>query len=445
MARRRVAHCASFRYALHLLSSSVPAQCVGPGFDRERSAANRVRGIISWPELFPFPSWFPRGFNSVASAYISPAITRKSVLNGIQSFHQLCRHVRREPHWADGSGVPTRRAAPFDTPRGSGLPSRVGPRVRGTARRLGVGRTLLLLRHLRLMGLQRTVEMEVTKRLLLPLAVNAPPTSTGVDGPEIHMILCHRDLYRGLWALYSLHHFSPGSFRLKIHDDGTLDAQDRCLLERIFPGLVIVPRAVADATVVQRLEAQGLTRCAEARRRFFWALKLFDPAVLSDEASFCLIDSDVLFFSSPRELFNGGTQPQAMYLVDQENSYSLSRPELRQLLGQECLERCNSGLIRLAPDLRRIEAYLAHNSFWVGDDSIHSYKEQTLYAMELTASNAAPLPGSYAMPPLAGKSWAYTAVHYCGGPLSSHLYFAEGLHYLARRFDLPLTSPDLSP
>jgi hypothetical protein len=254
-----------------------------------------------------------------------------------------------------------------------------------------------------------------------------PPVQSVGDGIEVHMLLNHARVYEGMWAVYSFSHFTDHYCRIVIHDDGTLTHDDVNMLKRLFPDCRLISRATADMVVVPYLETRQLFRCLKWRQERPVALKLIDIGIMADDTEFVIIDSDVLFFARPDDLVDtlAGTElvpGMPRYSVDVASCYCLTDEELGTILGRECVSACNVGVLRTsAPDLTKIESFLALPAFWE-----HWWGEQTLWAMDLTLRDAVALPDSYATAPEKMPKGAIS-LHCCGSPGPRILYYRQAL------------------
>ncbi len=94
----------------------------------------------------------------------------------------------------------------------------------------------------------------------------------------VRALLCHAHVAMGLRCFGSLFRCSDRAIDLRLHDDGSLTPQDADALRAAFPDVQIIPRAEADARVLDALG--GLPHCREFRARFISALKMFDTLLL---------------------------------------------------------------------------------------------------------------------------------------------------------------------
>ncbi len=305
-------------------------------------------------------------------------------------------------------------------------------------RRLGVGRLLLRIQQLRVLTLRGATERYLARRRYLTCIQQAVPIPAGAGEVEVHMLLHHQRVYEGLWALYSFATLAERPCRMIIHDDGSLAHSDLKLLDRVFPGLRIIRRESADEALITYFRQRKLERCERFRRNLIFALKLFDPVFFAESDWFLLMDSDVLFYQKPVELFqdlndNSAESIDCLYSLDIASQYCLKEQEMTKVLGKACIERFNPGIVRVrraAVDFGDIEHWLSRPGFWTKTGSGDYYAELTLWAMALTLAGAQPLPNSYAI--CAPNPDGFTFGHYCGGGLSASLFYTRGIPYLKK-------------
>lgn len=160
------------------------------------------------------------------------------------------------------------------------------------------------------------------------------PFVTGVDHPdfELHMLLGRKHVGMALWAVKSFLHATKRSFKVVLHDDGTLSEDDLVKLKTHLVGARIIRKREADAIMRQILAAYP--NCFEYRftsrdttdhrgtkynMRIF-SLRLFDFNLLADSKKTLVLDADVLFFKEPKEILDWATSPSdgvSLYSVEQ--------------------------------------------------------------------------------------------------------------------------------
>lgn len=219
------------------------------------------------------------------------------------------------------------------------------------------------------------LEMEAAARTLplLPAAKGAPLS--------LHLLTGRRFWYQTAFCLWTFGRHAARPLAPVIYDDGTLAAEHREPLARLFPLIRFVPQA----DTLARLDAQlPASRFPELRAR--WSSypnlrKLTDPHVGATGWKL-ILDSDLLFFRSPDLLINWLDAPAApLHAIDCETSYGYTRPLMNELAGAEVAELVNVGLTGLdggAIDWERLE-YWCHTL--IERERMHYYLEQALIAM----------------------------------------------------------------
>jgi hypothetical protein len=256
----------------------------------------------------------------------------------------------------------------------------------------------------------------------------------------VHILTGANDWQLAAWAVASWFHHSETAWPLVVHDDGTLPARGREVLQRLFPITRFIERAEADATMAKVLTPFPF--CGDYRKAHPLALKIFDVPHFATAERFLVLDSDVLFFARPQEMIEWceGKREGCWFNEDVQEGALISAAEARDELGIRLWPRVNSGLCLLekrALDFDLCDRALAVTSLLSG----HVWRiEQTLFA--LCASKYARgglLPKTYEVS--LGKRAAPDAVarHYVGAVRDR--FYAEGLERL-RRVLLPQPDDD---
>jgi hypothetical protein len=178
---------------------------------------------------------------------------------------------------------------------------------------------------------------------------------------RVATLLGHAHVEMALSCLGSLLRYSADPLALRVHEDGSLTAEDR---ERLREGLgnpELVPRDEADERVGEALAGRPALRTF--RRSNPLALKLIDIPLLHGDGDLAYCDSDVLFLRPFADLFRfPGEEAGAVFMSDRQNAYSVRSWHLlaHPRLALPC--RVNSGILHFRtrffdPDL--LEWYLS--------------------------------------------------------------------------------------
>lgn len=191
-------------------------------------------------------------------------------------------------------------------------------------------------------------------------------------------LLGHAHMEMALACLGSLLRYSAEPLRLRVHEDGTLDAEDRGRLAGLGE-IEFVPRAEADARVADLLA--GRPPLLAFRQRNPLALKLLDiPLLAHRDGDLAYCDADILFVRPFAGLFQLPAEAGAVFMSDRQNAYSVRSWHLlaHPRLALPC--RVNSGILLFRtgfydPDL--LEWYFSRPEFGFAPVWI----EQTAWAL----------------------------------------------------------------
>ncbi|HEV2761677.1 MAG TPA: hypothetical protein VGV38_01685 [Pyrinomonadaceae bacterium] len=259
---------------------------------------------------------------------------------------------------------------------------------------------------------------------------SSPVAGTTNRACEIHVLTSAADWVNMMWALKSFYWVTGRDYALCVHDDGSLTPELRSVMQRHFPEARVVARDEADRKVLPLLA--GHPRCLEFRRTNQLSPKVFDFMAYLESDRMLLLDSDILFFSEPRELLRRIEDPAYRlnaFNADVSSAYTVEPRAVRERTGVELGERINSGLALVHRDSMRldwIEEFLGLPGI-IG----HFWRiEQTLYALCASKYGVELLPGEYDVR-LAEGIGHRPSRHYVGA--IRHLMYSEGMCHLVRR------------
>ena len=183
--------------------------------------------------------------------------------------------------------------------------------------------------------------------VIRPRILKTPPVERTDDRRcEIHALTSGEDWLNLIWALKSFYRASQRHYSLAIHDDGTLTEEAGLAMRRHFPTARFISRREADARAAVFLHEFPRSQALRGSNQL--SLKVFDFAAFLESDRMLLIDSDFLFFDTPRVLLERLEDPQyAKNSLNKDWSYgySVDLARVRALVTDFVLEdRINSGL-----------------------------------------------------------------------------------------------------
>ncbi|REJ69539.1 MAG: hypothetical protein DWQ31_04255 [Planctomycetota bacterium] len=220
------------------------------------------------------------------------------------------------------------------------------------------------------------------KAELLRQILHSDPVDCGEDDTlEIHLVSCQRDVYFSLWSLKTFWHYAQCQPRLVIHDDGTLNSEQRGLFAAHFRGCRMLTRAEADGAVAPLLKNYPHAWRYRFTQHHPFSLKLLDANLMTTSDLILLLDSDVIFFSRPKEILSGATSSEGRFMTDIWSPYAIEERELVATLPDLTRKQVNCGLALTFPaifDLAFVDETLG--TLFRYDDVAANLIEQTCYA-----------------------------------------------------------------
>jgi hypothetical protein len=258
------------------------------------------------------------------------------------------------------------------------------------------GKVLLFLQHLVVSpGPRYTISFEwgrVRQRHKI-LGTQPVYTNTAEEG-SVRYLVCHDQALEAVWSAKSLlADDRMRRWKLVFHDDGTLSRRDVALLHYHFPCAKVIGREEADWEMKDVLPPA----CKSLRDSLVLGLKLFDFAHFSYGRPYLALDTDVLFFRNPVELYEALSGPNRGVLWNQDppEAVSLSHT-LDEIIEKTGLrpERFNSGVLAIPRPFtqwQQIETWLHA----LGKPQMLWTIEQTIYGLIATSQGGNPLPTTY--------------------------------------------------
>jgi len=187
-----------------------------------------------------------------------------------------------------------------------------------------------------------------------------------------------------LWMLASFHETTGSRWLVTLHDDGSLREPDFETFRKIYPEICIVRPMDAEQRMADVLA--DYPRCRDYRRRMPHGLKCFDMPELCDESKYLMLDPDVLFFRTPREILNwteDANTKGCWFNRDFQEPSPISPAQAVTDLGVPLWPCVNTGLCLLERQtVRNLDAM----EEWLGHPALQNPKmqwrvEQTLLAL----------------------------------------------------------------
>jgi hypothetical protein len=231
-------------------------------------------------------------------------------------------------------------------------------------------------------------------------ALSPVPVATAAD-VEVHMLCGHRHVPMAIWAWWSLLRFCAGKYAAVLHSDGSLTAADIARFQKAFPGIRVEPAQSTDEIFAGVGGKAAFPFLHQFREDLKLSRKIMDFHMLARGKVVIMLDSDILFFRHPTELFDAAEQCRTLgsgvaFNKDIGSMFSAT-PEILSAHYKRNVPECfNSGLVVLPrfdlEGLKTIEALVAAaEPSW----RKNYFMEQTTLAVVSAALGAAPLPAKY--------------------------------------------------
>lgn len=266
---------------------------------------------------------------------------------------------------------------------------------------------------------------EQGRREMEQAAFSLSPPPDGI-GPalEIHLLTGRNFWSQTAFCLWTFARQSNRRLAPVIYDDGSLTAEFRQPLSRLFPAVRFVDRSETVARLDKFLPAARFPTLRERWINYPNIRKLIDPH-LGSSGWKLVMDSDLLFFREPAFLLKWLQSPaQPLHAVDCETSYGYTRPLMNELAGASVADLINVGLTGLDGselDWERLEQWC---TTLIARERTSYYLEQALIAMLIAGRKCAIAPAEdYVTLPVEPEASACRAVmhHYVAD--SKRAYF----------------------
>jgi hypothetical protein len=118
-----------------------------------------------------------------------------------------------------------------------------------------------------------------------------------------HFLTGARDFTMALWALASFYRYSTFIPKMYFHTDGTLRAHHKKIIERLFPDAVYIAGENVDSEYADLIREVPAFSAFKKTFPGFQSKKLIDTFVVAPFSYRFVLDSDILWFKDPIELY----------------------------------------------------------------------------------------------------------------------------------------------
>lgn len=293
-----------------------------------------------------------------------------------------------------------------------------------------------LARNLRDGGIKSSAEFLMEGRIFACLKDFV--TKFPLEPQEVHVLAGRERLPMAFWMMGSLVAARKSVPRFVLHDDGTMGAREANFLKSIFPFSRLITVVDADAVVLPTLK--GFPLLADYRKKHIFGKRLTDFSLLCKDEYLISVDTDILFFSNPEELFRSGDSGngKAIFMKDVADTSLIKAADFEGRYGVTLVSPVNAGLFSIpqrALEFSEMEKVLRDfrllevpRGEW--------YVEQTVLAALASLNGGVELlPTSYELTLNSPMRANAVARHYVGAV--RHLFYSEGIPKVRQGFKRP--------
>ncbi|WP_207532701.1 hypothetical protein [Desertivirga arenae] len=191
-------------------------------------------------------------------------------------------------------------------------------------------------------------KMLLSQQHMEKFSENLAPILSDEMGLPVYFLTGKKYLYQTLFCIYSLRKCSTQKFHFVLVDDGSFD---KALIDRVrrqIPGSRIILADEIAMNIEAKIPMEKYSYLHKKRHEYPHIKKLTDIHTSSQHEWKIVIDSDMLFWSEPKEFIEWINQPkQPIFMLDCEESYGYSRALMSELTGAKLYDLLNVGVIGL--------------------------------------------------------------------------------------------------
>lgn len=267
--------------------------------------------------------------------------------------------------------------------------------------------------------------------VIMPGLISQPPSRFAASPISVVCLVSHSSWLMALWMARSFDHHSQLNWRHLWLDDGTLTQEDIDKATRSLPRLRVMRKTETDALLAPVLANRPYLQRSALEHPIFRRTYLL-PLIEKSDRLIC-IDSDVLFFSKPKEILGwaNGAEAKAKFMHDPVTFYFPDEEKLSRWLGTRITPNVNGGLVLFpqgwldydfSEKLLRDHFDLPHRTWHI---------EQAIIAANLTRHAATALSREYEISFLPRRKPFCVARHYVGDGRTRDYFYTEGVRELS--------------
>jgi hypothetical protein len=221
--------------------------------------------------------------------------------------------------------------------------------------------------------------------------------------------------------------------RFVIHDDGSMGSAEVEYIKRTIPSARLIKARDSDAEVLPMLKAYPLLE--QYRRKHIFGKRLTDFPHFCSGDYLISIDTDILFFQNPKELFRSGKfgADGAIFMKDVADSSLIKAPRFFERHGRQLASPVNAGLFSIPKSILNFESMenILSEFNLLSIPRAEWFVEQTvLSALASLDGGVKLLPECYELTLSSAVANNAVARHYVG--VVRHLFYSEGIPKVAR-------------
>lgn len=252
---------------------------------------------------------------------------------------------------------------------------------------------------------------------------------------ECHMYCGHKQIAMGTWAWWSFLRFAREHVTPVMHSDGSLNADDKALLQRLFPGMIVKDKSYSAGIIENQIPAAKFPHLHDLSKRYVLGARLASFHLGSTAQKIMILDSDILFFRYPDELIEQmhKDSPAIVAMADIKPAYAAPYDEMSRVMGFPIPDLVNGGLCvipRYTPEM--IEWIEWALNTMPREWRENYFLEQTLLAIVAGKVGIHLLSDQYRIPTYRSNTDSL-CYHYVGGKNIRPRLYTEGVQLLKKQ------------